>query len=117
MGEDVHAVDPLLDGPHVRWQRGDLGAPDGIFREVLAQAPAGYPTVAAVLALAHAEAGDSEAALRELGSLAALGWENVADDQSEGVSLALAAAACAVRAGTASTYEIGDVFPALAGML
>lgn len=28
-----------------------------------------------------------------------------------------AAAACAVRAGTASTYEIGDVFPALAGML
>ena len=86
------------------WQRGDLGAPDGIFREVLAQAPAHYPTVSAVLALFYAEAGDSEAALRELHSLADLGWENVAGDQAEGVSLAAAAAACGVLGAPASDF-------------
>ena len=34
-----------------------------------------------------------------LRTLAALGWENVADDQAEGVSLAMAAAACSVLGG------------------
>ena len=48
------------------WQRGDLAAPDAAFREVLAQAPAEYPTVSAALALVHAEAGDTEAALGHL---------------------------------------------------
>jgi hypothetical protein len=86
------------------WQRGDLAATDGTFGEVLAQAPAEYPTVSAALALAHAEAGATEASLRQLRSLADFGWENVADDQAEGVSLAMAAAACAVLGGPASEF-------------
>ena len=86
------------------WQRGDLGAPDSIFRDVLAQAPADYPTVSAVRALVYADAGDDEAALRELHSLAAIGWENVAGDQAEGVSLAAAAAACGLLGAQASDF-------------
>ena len=43
------------------WQRGDLAASDAAFREVIAQAPAEYPTVSAALALVHAEAGDTDA--------------------------------------------------------
>jgi hypothetical protein len=86
------------------WQRGDLSAPTGILREVLGHAPHWYPTVSAVLALVHAEAGDGEAALRELHTLAALGWENVADDQAEGVSLSMAAAACSVLGSPAHDY-------------
>ncbi|MFZ0249627.1 MAG: BTAD domain-containing putative transcriptional regulator [Acidimicrobiales bacterium] len=86
------------------WQRGDLGASDGMFREVLAQAPTEYPTVTAVLALAHAEAGATEASLRQLRVLADFGWGNVADDQAEGVSLAAAAAACAVLGEPAGDY-------------
>ena len=78
------------------WQRGEMAPPDAAFRAVLAQAPPEYPTVSAVLALAHAEAGETEAALAQLRALEALGWEQVADDQSEGVSLAVAAAACSI---------------------
>jgi DNA-binding SARP family transcriptional activator len=84
------------------WQRGDLNASDGLFRELLDQAPVEYPAIAAVLALIHAEAGDTEASLNQLGVLAALGWDNVADDQAEGVSLALAAAACSVLGSPAA---------------
>ncbi len=36
--------------------------------------------------------------------LAALGWENVADDQAEGVSLAMAAAACSVLGAPAHDF-------------
>ena len=86
------------------WQRGDLAASDAAFREVIAQAPAQYPTVSAVLALAHAEAGDTDAALAQLRLLAAIGWENLADDQTEGVALALAAAACSVIGGAARDF-------------
>ena len=78
------------------WQRGDLASPEAAFREVMAQAPGEYPTVAATLALVHAEAGDTDAALARLRSLEAIGWETVADDQSEGVTLSMAAAACSV---------------------
>ena len=38
------------------WQRGDLGAPGGTFRQVLAQAPDRVPHRSAALALVHAEA-------------------------------------------------------------
>ena len=76
------------------WQRGELVSPDGAFGEVIAQAPTGYPAVSAVLALVHAEAGETAAALTQLHSLAAIGWQNVAEDQSEGMSLSMAAAAC-----------------------
>ena len=78
------------------WQRGDLSDANAVFREVLAQARPGYTTVPAALALVHAEAGDAEGSLGHLRALAALGWESVANDQTEGVSLAMAAAACGV---------------------
>ena len=99
------------------WQRGDFGAPDSVFGEVLAQAPATYPTVSAALALMHAEAGDREAALRKLAALAAHGWENVAADQAEGVSLALAAAACNVVGAPAQDFaaHLYDVMRPYAG--
>ena len=60
--------------------------------------------MAAALCLVHAEAGDAEASLDHLRSLAALGWENVADDQTEGVSLAMAAAACGVLGAPAREF-------------
>ncbi|MFJ9250312.1 hypothetical protein [Streptomyces sp. NPDC101776] len=41
-------------------------------------------------------------------------WAAVAQTASDGDA---GAAADAVRSGTAATHEIGDVFPALAGML
>ncbi len=90
------------------WQRGDLTGPVRMFREVVEQTPTEYLTVPAALALLHAEAGNAEASLEQLRWLAAVGWENVADDQSEGVSLAMAAAACSVLGDLAS-----DVAPPL----
>ena len=78
------------------WQRGELAPRDAAFRALVAQAPPEYPTVSAVLALVHAEAGETDAALAQLEALDALGWQQVADDQSEGVSLAMAAAACSL---------------------
>jgi DNA-binding SARP family transcriptional activator/tetratricopeptide (TPR) repeat protein len=84
------------------WQRGDLTGPAPMFREVVAQTPTEYHTVPAALALVRAEAGDTEASLRHLRSMAELGWQNVADDQSEGVSLAVAAAACGALGASAS---------------
>jgi len=86
------------------WQRGDLIGPGRLFREVVAQTPSEYLTVPAALALVHAEAGDAEASLCQLRSLAALGWEKVADDQTEGVSLAMAAAACSALGAPAADF-------------
>jgi hypothetical protein len=60
----------------------------------------------ATLALVHAEAGDTEESLSQLRSLAALGWESVADDQTEGVSLAMAAAACSVLGPPAAGFAL-----------
>ncbi len=93
------------------WQRGDFAVPDAPFNALIAQAPAGYPMVSAARALVDAEAGHKEAAMHELALLEALGWANVADDQTEGVSLALAAATCSVvgaEAGevAAHVYEV-----------
>jgi DNA-binding SARP family transcriptional activator/tetratricopeptide (TPR) repeat protein len=76
------------------WQRGELAVLGNVLRDVIAQAPWDYPVARAALALVHAEAGEREAALRELDALAELGWSTVADDQTEGISLALTAAAC-----------------------
>ena len=39
------------------WQRDELASPESGFWEMAAQAPAAYPTVRAILALAHAESG------------------------------------------------------------
>ena len=60
----------------------------------IAQAPTDYPSVSAALALIHAEAGETETALEYLDALARSAGSVVAKDQTEGVSLALAAAAC-----------------------
>ncbi len=88
------------------WQRGELASPDSAFRKVLAQVPTEYPSVPASLALIHAEAGDTAAGLAQLRSLAAIGWENVADDQTEGVSLCLAAAACSAIGEPAREFAV-----------
>jgi tetratricopeptide (TPR) repeat protein len=76
------------------WQRGELARVGHVFGDVIAQAPSEYPSVQAALALVHAEAGESDQALAQLDALAALGWATVADDQTEGVSLAVTGAAC-----------------------
>ena len=76
------------------WQRTELAGMEGRFREVIARSPSDYPMVRAALSLICAEAGDVDRAMAELAALAAIGWEAVANDQSEGVALALAAAAC-----------------------
>ncbi len=80
------------------WQQDQLPALEPVFRQVIEEAPADYPVVRAALALLYTETGQRDDVLAELDRLAALGWEAVADDQTEGVSLAMVAAACgAVR--------------------
>ncbi|HWD56451.1 MAG TPA: BTAD domain-containing putative transcriptional regulator [Acidimicrobiales bacterium] len=76
------------------WQRGELVALEQMFRDVIEDSLAGYPIVRAALALIHAESGQLDQAMADLDALAAFGWEVVARDQTEGVSLALVAAAC-----------------------
>ena len=78
------------------WQRDELASPESGFWEMAAQAPAAYPTVRAILALAHAESGETEAGLAALRSLSDLGLLTAAEDRTEGVSLAMAGAACSV---------------------
>jgi DNA-binding SARP family transcriptional activator len=75
------------------WQRDELPALESTFHEVIEPAPADYPVVAAALALLYTELGQFDQAKAELARLAELGWETVADDQTEGVSLAMTAAA------------------------
>jgi hypothetical protein len=92
------------------WQRGELAGLEHVIHDVIAQAPSDYPMVQAAVALTHAEAGQTDAALMDLGGLSAMGWETVADDQTEGVALALSAAVCGAlgaRAGAhaAPVYE------------
>jgi tetratricopeptide (TPR) repeat protein len=88
------------------WQRDELPA----LESTIAEAPPDYPVVNAALALLYTETGQMDLAAAELDRLARLGWETVADDQTEGVSLAMTAAACgAVGAGArehaAALYE------------
>ena len=78
------------------WQRDELASPESGFWEVAAEAPAAYPTVRAILALAHAESGQTEAGLAALRSLSDLGLLTAAEDRTDGVSLAMAGAACSV---------------------
>ena len=76
------------------WQRGELGDLEPMFREVIGDSLAGYPIVGAALALIHAEAGDTDQAMADLEALGGVGWDHVGTDQTEGMSLALSAAAC-----------------------
>ncbi len=94
------------------WQRDELTSLESTFRDVIAQAPARYQMVGAALALLHAEAGEIDEALVQLRALSDIGWQNVAQDQSEGVSLALAAAACGAI-GTRSRHEAVRVYESL----
>ena len=71
------------------WRHDELASPESGFWEVAAQAPAAYPTVRAILALAHAESGETEAGLAALRSLSDLGLLTAAEDRTEGVSLAM----------------------------
>jgi DNA-binding SARP family transcriptional activator/tetratricopeptide (TPR) repeat protein len=92
------------------WQRGELAGLEHTIHDVIAQAPSGYPMVQAALGLTHAEAGQADDALTDLDGLSAVGWETVAEDQSEGAALCLSAAVCGalgVRAGehAAPVYE------------
>ena len=84
------------------WQRGDLTSRESTFAAIVGQAPVDYPMVRATLALVHAETGERTQALDHLRVLTDLGWDQVAADQSEGVSLAMAAAACGVIGREAS---------------
>ena len=86
------------------WQRGELIALEPLFRDVVARPLIDYPIIGAVLALIHAEAGDADRAMKDLHALAGIGWEVVAKDQTEGISLALAAAACGVLGSRSRDY-------------
>jgi DNA-binding SARP family transcriptional activator len=88
------------------WQRGELGAHGTPFHEVVRQAPADHPMVRAALALAHAEGGEAETALADLRGLAAMGWEAVADDHTQGLALALGAAACGTLEADAREHAV-----------
>ena len=83
------------------WQRGELRPLEPMFRDVIAQAPARLPHLVGGAGAHPRRGGDSDQAMADLEALADIGWEVVAKDQTEGVSLALAAAACGVLgAGT-----------------
>src|SRR5580704_1245714 len=86
------------------WQREEVVALEPMFQEVIAQALKGYPILLTALALIHAEAGQPDEAMADLDALADIGWEVVARDQTEGLSLALAAAACGVLGTRARDY-------------
>jgi predicted ATPase len=86
------------------WQRDELAVLGNTFREAIAEAPADYPVVHAATALVRAEAGEPEEALAELQALSEMGWETIADDQTEGVSLAITAAACGTIGYRAREY-------------
>jgi hypothetical protein len=75
-----------------------------MFEVVIGQALEGYPILRAILALIHAEAGRPGEAMAHLEALALIGWEVVAKDQTEGMSLAVAAAACGALGAPARDY-------------
>jgi DNA-binding SARP family transcriptional activator len=93
------------------WQRDELGSVMDVFTAVIEEAPADYSTVWAGLALVRAELGETEEALAQLHTLSKLGWEHIARDPSEGVSVAFVAAACgtigvAARDVALRVYEV-----------
>jgi CRP-like cAMP-binding protein len=61
---------------------------------MMGDAASDYPVLLAALALVHAEAAQPDEAMAVLDRLAVLEWVNVAEDPTEGMSLAMAAAAC-----------------------
>jgi len=93
------------------WQRDELASLLSAVREVVAHGPGDSPSVAAAQALANAESGELVEALGRLRWLSDTGWECVGG-RSEGVTLALAAAAtCAL--GTRGLDEVFRVYEEL----
>jgi len=101
------------------WQRGDLATSFEGWRIGVDEAPVEYPSVRAALALFHGEAGDTERALEELRSLEDIGWHSAAADLTEGVSLAMAAAACSAIGEPAAELAVSiyDGMRAFAGTI
>ncbi|HEX3794245.1 MAG TPA: BTAD domain-containing putative transcriptional regulator [Acidimicrobiales bacterium] len=90
------------------WQQDKFPELEEIFSQVLNPAPTDYPVVAATMSLLNAELGRKDQARAELDRLAALGWESIGDDQTEGVSLTMTVAACAAigaKDHAAALYE------------
>jgi tetratricopeptide (TPR) repeat protein len=88
------------------WQQDRLPELEDSFREILDQSPSDYPVVRAALALLLSELGRMDEASVELDRLAALGWDAVADDQTEGVALTYAAAACSNSGNTVHAQAV-----------
>jgi DNA-binding SARP family transcriptional activator/tetratricopeptide (TPR) repeat protein len=86
------------------WQRDEVAIFEPMFEGVVAEALEGYPILRTVLALIRAETGQHDQAIAQLEALALIGWDVVADDQTQGMSLALAAAACGVIGLRARDY-------------
>ncbi len=101
------------------WQRGDLASSLGEFRLSVDLAPVGYPGVRAAMALLHAEAGETEQALEELGALEDIGWHSTAADLTEGATMAMAAGACSTVGEPAAELaaSIYDGMRAFAGTI
>jgi tetratricopeptide (TPR) repeat protein len=90
------------------WQQDLLPSLEAIFREAIAEAPSDFPAVSAARAMLLTEIGQLGDARAELDHLAELGWEAVAGDQTEGVTLALTAVTCGAvgaREHATSLYE------------
>jgi len=97
------------------WQQDRLSELEDAFREILDSSPADYPVVRAALALLLSELGRMDETSVELDRLAALGWEAVADDQTEGVALTYAAAACANSGNATHAQDIYERMRSYAG--
>ncbi len=92
------------------WQRDELVGLETMFQDVIGQALDGYPIIQAVLALIHAEAGRAgQGDGRSGGARDEIGWDLVAKDQTEGLSLALAAAACGGLGARARDHALARV--------
>jgi DNA-binding SARP family transcriptional activator/tetratricopeptide (TPR) repeat protein len=87
------------------WQQDGLATLAETARFVMAESSEDFPILQAVLALVEAETGNADTALRQLDMLAALGWDRVSNDLTEGTSLAFAAATCAT-VGKASHHAL-----------
>ena len=71
------------------------------------------------MALLHAEAGETEQALEELGALEDIGWHSTAADLTEGATMAMAAGACSTVGEPAAELaaSIYDGMRAFAGTI
>jgi len=76
------------------WQQGGLASPHHEMRSLLGTAYSEPASTAVGWALVHAEAKETAAALERLEALSDAGWPDAHADVTEGITLAVAAAAC-----------------------